>query len=309
MKLEFGGVIPPVTTPFAADGSLLYDSLVQNLHQYLSTSVSGFLLLGSNGEAPHLAESERLAVVERAAALLPPDRHLLVGVGFPTLKGSLDFLETIRDFRIDAVLVGVPSYYRNRMKDEALCRFFTGVADHSPFPVLLYNVPQFTGIELSPALIGELARHQNVIGMKESSGNLIYVERVLLETQEQNFQIILGSADILGPAMVLGIRAAVLAVACVLPELALRLMADYEEGYDIRDRQLLLSRISRLLTVQYGIAGLKYAMDLFDYDGKFCRLPLLPLNSDEKEAIESALQPLIAEDRAQHPVPQPDLAI
>ncbi len=304
MKEKFVGVMPPVTTPFAADGSLLYDALESNLHHYLETSVSGFLLLGSNGEAPHLTDSEKIEVIRRADSLVPSDRHLLVGVGSATLKGSLDFLEDIRDFRVAAVLVSVPSYYKNRMKDQALYRYFSTIADQSPFPVLLYNVPQFSGLELSPEVIGELAGHRNVAGMKESSGNLIYVQRVLLATQGHDFEIILGSADILGPALVLGIKAAILAVACALPELAVSLLADYREGKDIRQQQLRLLKVSRLLTAQYGVPGLKSAMDLVGFQGQFCRLPLLPLESAEKSAIEEAMRPLLDE----HSIPKASLA-
>ncbi len=190
------------------------------------------------------------------------------------------------------------------MKDQALYRYFSTIADQSPFPVLLYNVPQFSGLELSPEVIGELAGHRNVAGMKESSGNLIYVQRVLLATQGHDFEVILGSADILGPALVLGIKAAILAVACALPELAVSLLADYREGKDIRQQQLRLLKVSRLLTAQYGVPGLKSAMDLVGFQGQFCRLPLLPLESAETSAIEEALRPLLD----QHSIPKAGLA-
>ncbi|MEE8350011.1 MAG: dihydrodipicolinate synthase family protein [Acidobacteriota bacterium] len=291
--IRFRGVIPPVTTPFLAEGAVLYDVLEENLRKYLNTVAAGFLLLGSNGEAPHLSPSEKLEIVRRSGAIIPADRYLLVGVASQTLVETVDFLGKIRELRVDAVLVSVPAYYKDRMNEEALHRYFVEVGNRSDFPVLLYNIPQFTGIEIPPGLVGELASHHNIVGMKDSSGSVGYLERILEQTQDEDFQVILGSAGILGPALVLGIEAAILAVACVLPGLPHRLMKDYQEGADIRNRQFQLAQVSRCVTDDHGIPGLKYAMDLLGFEGGESRLPLLPLGEDQKVDVERVFGPLL----------------
>lgn len=270
---------------------MLLDSLERNLERYLQTRLSGFVLLGSNGESAHLAEEEKLQILARASALVPPDRYLMAGVGFPSLRQSLAFIEKLEAFRLDALLISVPSYYKNRMNARALYEYFSSLADRSPFPLLLYNVPQYSGLELVPEMISDLAGHANIVGMKESSGNLLYLQRVLELTRDRDFQILLGSAQILGPCLVLGVRAAIVAVACALPELPIQLMLDFEKGKDVSQEQARIYEVSMALTARLGVPGLKYAMDCLGYEGRCCRRPLLPLTPEEKSELERVLRP------------------
>ena len=293
--VRFQGVIPPITTPFSPQGEILHGVLEGNLARYLKTSATGFLVLGSNGEAPHLSPSEKLEIVRRSGAIISPDRYFLVGVAASSLVEASEFLEKIEELRIDAVLISVPSYYKDRMNEEALHRYFTEIADRSAFPVLLYNIPQFTGMAIGPEVVGKLASHHNVVGMKDSSGNIGYLERVLEQTREEDFQVILGSAGIFGPGLVLGIEAAILAIACVLPELPLQLMKDFKAGVDIGSQQFQLARVARCVTDDHGIPGLKYAMDLLGFEGGQSRLPLLPLDQGQKVDIERAFEPFLVE--------------
>jgi 4-hydroxy-2-oxoglutarate aldolase len=292
--VRFCGFIPPVTTPFSSEGTVLYEVMEGNLGEYFKAAAAGFLLLGSNGEAPHLNLSEKLEIVRRASAIIPADRYFLVGVASSKLVEASDFLDEIEGFRIDALLISVPFYYEDQMNEEALCRYFIEVASRSAFPVLLCNIPQFTGIEIPPQLVGKLAAHHNIVGMKDSSGNVGYLERVLEQTLGEDFQVILGSAGLLGPGLVLGIEAAILAVACGLPELPYRLMKDYQSRVDIGKRQLQLAQISRCVTHDHGIPGLKYAMDLLGFEGGQSRLPLLPLGPDPKVDIERVCEPFVS---------------
>ncbi|MFQ5740632.1 MAG: dihydrodipicolinate synthase family protein [Acidobacteriota bacterium] len=298
MGTSFKGIIPPVTTPFSEEGSLLFSALEGNVQNYLRTSLSGFLLLGSNGESVHLSRREKLEIVGLIAPALPSDRYLFVGLNFATEQESLSFLESLSAYRIDAVLTSVPSYYKNRMNGAALRDYFFALAEHSPFPLLLYNVPQYSGVELAPALIGEVAGHEKIVGMKDSSGSLIYLQRVLRETAGKDFQVLLGSASVLGPSLVLGIQAAILAVACALPDLPIRILEDFRKGRDIRQRQLELSEITAPLTSTYGVAGLKFAMDLAGLEGQWCRRPLLPLSRQEKSTIRQCLAPVLGDGRS-----------
>lgn len=285
----FQGIIPPVTTPFSDQGELLYDDLEANLKRYLEKPVSGFLMLGSNGESAHLSRTEKIEVVRLACRSVPADKSMFVGVSFAALRDSVSFAAELQGLPVNALLAGAPNYYKNRMTDEALGRYFRTLADESPIPLLLYNVPQYSGLALSPTLIGELAAHPRIIGMKDSSGNLSYLQAVLASVAGQDFQVLLGSAQIFGPALTLGIRAAILAVACALPELPARLQEAYLRGEDIAQLQGELYEIAVALTSSYGVAGVKKAMDLAGFRGGACRLPLLPLTDEEAREIETIL--------------------
>ena len=289
----FDGVIPPLTTPFSEDGRVLYPALEKNLELYADSRLSGVLALGSNGEAVHLTPSERIEVVRLARSCLPLDRVFLIGVSAPTLHQAKHFIDSMSDMQATAFLVGVPSYYKNRMSYKALRLYFESVAEHVPAPMLLYNIPQYSGIELQPELVADLAQHERIAGMKDSSGNLIYLQRVLEQVQGSSFQVVLGSAQLLGPATSLGIRAAILAVACALPELPIRVLL--AEGPASRRKEQLadLFQIAQTVTVGFGIPGLKFAMDLAGLRGGACRLPLLPLEEEEKEALRRVVVPLV----------------
>ena len=285
----FDGVIPPLTTPFSEEGRVLYPALEKNLEAYADSRLSGVLALGSNGEAVHLTPSEQIEVVRLARSCLPPDRVFLIGVSAPTLDQAKHFIDSMSDMQATAFLVGAPSYYKNRMSCKALRLYFESVAEHAPAPVLLYNVPQYSGIELQPELIAELAQHDRISGMKDSSGNLIYLERVLEQVQGRSFQVVLGSAQLLGPATSLGIRAAILAVACALPELPIRVLR--AEGLaSLRREQLAdLFRIAQAVTVGFGIPGLKFAMDLAGLRGGLVVSRFFPWRRKRKRPFEESL--------------------
>ncbi len=289
----FDGVIPPLTTPFSEDGGVLYAALEKNLEFYARARLSGVLALGSNGEAVHLTPSERIEVVRLARSCLPPDRVFLVGVSASTLDQAKQFIDSVSDVQTTAFLVSAPSYYKNRMSFKALRVYFERVAEHAPVPVLLYNIPQFSGIELQPELIAALAEHDRIAGMKDSSGNLIYLQRVLDQVKGRSFQVILGSAQLLGPATSLGIRAAILAVACALPEMPVRVLL--AEGPASRQRQQFadLFQVAEAVTARFGIPGLKFAMDLAGLQGGACRLPLLPLQKEEKAELRRVIVPFV----------------
>ncbi len=290
----FRGVIPPVTTPFDEHGSILFDSLQRNIEAYLRTELSGLLLLGSNGEAVHLDDEEKQQIVRRVSGQLEgTERKLVVGLNGASLRDNLTFVEQVDDLPVDALLVSVPGYYRNRMGVQAMRRFFLEIAERSPFPILLYNVPQYSGLALPPDLIAELAGHERVVGMKDSSGNLIYVEAVLEKIADRSFEVLLGSAQIWGPSLTLGIRAGILAVACAFPNLPVQVLQRVLSGEDFKAAQGELFRVAQALTSGYGVPGLKYAMDLAGLEGRYCRAPLYPLNDEEKAAVKAAVAPLL----------------
>lgn len=290
MERELHGVLAPITTPFDKTGDIDFRALTDNIVKYSATELSGLLVLGSTGEASHLEVSERLAAVRCARTAWPGEKALLVGVSFPSLRSCRSFVEKLSEFRIDGLLVSVPSYYKTRMDDRTLEKFFSQVADHSPFPVLLYNIPRFTGIELSVELVETLSDHPNIAGMKDSSGNLIYLQKVLAVTERSDFQVLSGSAETFGLAVSLGVEAGILAVACAAPEIA---QAVYEtqvaRSPEWREVQARLFRVSSLVVGKLSVPGVKYAMDVQGYAGGACREPLGPLSEDEKAAVREVL--------------------
>ncbi|HLV01720.1 MAG TPA: dihydrodipicolinate synthase family protein [Acidobacteriota bacterium] len=291
MKTSLEGIFPPVTTPFDSSGEVDYQAFRENLEKYCELELSGVLILGSTGESVHLTETERLELVRVASETVPDDKKLIVGVSNPALRQNLHFLSQIEKFRIDSVLVSVPAYYKNRMNGEALRNFFFAIAESSRFPVLLYNIPQYSGIELGAELVRTLAEHDRIVGMKDSSGNLIYLQGIQQATRDRDFEVVGGSAETMLPAWILGLRAGIFAVACVVPQLVLDIAASAtEKRSDASQKQAELFRISFLLVKSLGIAGIKYAMDLMGFRGGEPRAPLLPLSADQRNAVESVLE-------------------
>lgn len=291
MKASLEGIFPPVTTPFDSSGEVDYQAFRENLERYCELELKGILILGSTGESVHLTEKESLELVRVASDTMPEGKKLIVGVSNPALRQNLNFLSQIEKFRIDSVLVSVPAYYKNRMNSEALKKFFFAVAEASSFPVLLYNIPQYSGIELGADLVRTLAEHDRIVGMKDSSGNLIYLQGIQQATKDRDFEVVGGSAETMVPAWSLGIRAGIYAVACAVPQLVLDVAASAaEKRSDARQKQAELFRISFLLVKSLGIAGIKYAMDLMGFRGGKPRAPLLPLSADERKAVESVLE-------------------
>jgi 4-hydroxy-2-oxoglutarate aldolase len=291
MNQEFKGIIAPIATPFSEEGDLLPDALERNIGKYAKTPVTGILVGGSTGEAPHLTAAEGIQIAGTAAEAVPADMKFLVGVASPTLYESLRFVEEISGYRVDALLVSVPSYYKNRMDEAALAKYFETLADQSPFPVLLYNIPRFTGVDLSVDLVERLAAHENIRGLKDSSADLIYMQKILSATKGERFQILTGSAETLSSSLILGIRAAILAIACVIPEFVAEVMDSFEQRRaELPAQQLKLCRISWTIVRELGIQGVKYAMDLRGYEGHYCRLPLMPLTDEEKLRAQKVLE-------------------
>lgn len=293
LEKRFNGIYAPLTTPFSMEGEILFDSLSSNVRKYRDSNLSGFLVAGSTGEASHLDSEEIVEILDcviESASGLP----VMAGLNFPSVRKNLEFIRQIESKDVSALLVSTPSYYKNRMHPAALYEFFHTLAEESPVPLLLYNYPRFTGIELEIELIKSLAELPAIAGMKDSSGNLIYMQKVLSATQGMSFQLLSGNAETYGLARTLGVQAAILAICCPLPELA----ADFQVSVPSAKAsyRIMLERVQRLSTLivgRLGIPGVKYAMDLRGLMGGFCRPPLYSLNKSERTEVEELLQRLM----------------
>jgi len=284
------GTIPPLVTPFDEGGGLDLKAFEANLDSYAAEDLQGYLVLGSNGEAATLEEGEKLALV-RSARPRVAKRLLLVGTGLESTSATATFTRKVADLGADAVLVLTPHYYRSQMTPEVLERYYRAVADSSPVPVLLYSVPSFTGLIFPAPLAGRLADHPNIVGMKESSGDLALLSRILA-TVPQRFRVACGSAPVAYPAYCLGARAAVIALACCAPRPAAALYRAVKEGNHARARTLqeAVTPLATAVTSTYGIPGLKAAMTLAGRRGGYPRPPLGPVGRGIEDELRGLLE-------------------
>ncbi len=287
--MSLRGVVAPLVTPFASDGALDLPAFERNLDAYAACDLGGYLVLGSNGEAAALDEDEKLRLVRCARARVGP-RLLLVGTGLESTRATLAFTRRAADAGADAALVLTPHYYRAQMSAEALRAHFEAVADAAPVPVWLYSVPQFTGLAFPAELAAQLAAHPNVAGMKESSGDVALLARILAGVPER-FQVACGSAPVFYPALCAGAHAGILAVACCAPRAALALYDAFSRGDHARARglQRALTPLATAVGATWGVAGLKLAMDLCSLRGGDVRSPLRPPPPGARETLRALL--------------------
>jgi len=286
MSKPLEGVYVALTTPFAGDG-IAAEKLKDNVRKLNATAVAGYLVLGSTGESVSLTDAESLELVDAVLEAASPEKKVLVGTAREWTQGTIDFTASLPARGIAAVLVRPPSYFKSKMTREALRAHYLAVADASRYPVLVYNMPQNTGISLEPRLVIDLSSHPNIAGLKESGGSLAFVAEVVREVPDR-FHYLLGSGSVVYPGLEMGACGAILAVANAVPEMAAEIFRLFKAGKkdEARELQLDLIPFNKTIVEIYGIAGLKHAQDLRGYHGGPTRLPLLAV--DEKGRAEIA---------------------
>ena len=298
MRAKLQGIIPPIPTPFDDRGDVNRRALIDNVRQWMATRLAGLLVLGSNGEAALLDEAECDVMVETARAHVPPERLFLVGTGRESTRAAIDAAKRAGARGADAVLVRPPGYFKNQMTPDALLAHFRAVADASPVPVLLYNLPNVVGFSLTLPVVAALAEHPNIAGMKETSTDLERLSQ-FASVRPGDFHVLCGWAQVVYPALTSGAPGAILAVANVIPDACVALYDAVREG-DQAEALALQRRIlplAQLVTSVYGIAGLKIALDRVGFYGGPVRAPLLPAPERAIAEIRTAV------DAVQHGVP------
>ncbi len=288
----FSGVFAALTTPYAHDGSVSLADLKHNVQRYDQTGLAGYVAIGSTGESVLLTRAEMdgiLVTVKEAAK----GKKLLAGTGAEATAETIERTKRAAELGYDAALVKTPYYYKNAYKPDVLIAHYRRVADESPIPVMLYSIPQFTGIALTAAEVAALAEHPNIIGIKDSSGNVQGIAEFVAATPPK-FQVLVGSAASVYPSLAIGARGAILALACALPEKCVALFELFQQGHHEKARELqaILVRASKLIVSELSIAGVKYAMDQRGYRGGIPRLPLLPLHHEQKKRLTDLLATL-----------------
>lgn len=288
------GILPPLVTPFTDAGELDLAAFGANLESCASAGVSGLLVLGSNGEAPALEESEKLALVA-AARRRCPELPLLAGTGLESTRATIALTRKVADLGADAALVLPPFYFKARMTEEALRRHYEAVADAAPIPILLYSVPVVTGFAFSPGLVAALAAHPNLVGIKESGGDVALLGRIVAATPE-GFATVCGSAPVIYPALCVGACAGILAVACCAPRATVALYEAFVAGDHARARKLqhALTPLAAAVTASHGVPGLKAAMELAGLRGGNARAPLLPVTPAVRDELAELLRGVLA---------------
>ncbi len=294
--MNLSGVFPPVTTPFDDRGRVDTEALASNLARYEAHGAAGYLLLGSNGEAAYLDEAEKLEVLRAARRAVPSDRILIAGVGLESTAATARLAKSAGDCGADLALVITPFYFRSRMSEEALRRHFEAVAEASPIPILLYNVPKFTGLALPTSVAAALSKHPNVAGLKDSSGDLEKMREVL-EQVPRSFRVLCGSVTVFEPALAAGAVGGVLAAADVVPEPLVALYRAHVAGDAGRARELQASvtETGRRIVDAAGVPGIKAGMDVRGMRGGPPRPPLLVASHDERESIRREVARLVDE--------------
>ncbi|MEW6127012.1 MAG: dihydrodipicolinate synthase family protein [Acidobacteriota bacterium] len=289
--LQLTGIMPPLATPFDGAGNLDLASLAKNVSRYNETGLAGYLALGSNGEAVHLSSKERREVIATVKRAATAHHTILAGINEFSTRAALEAIHAAQDAGADAALVVTPYFYKGAMTQPVLANFFTSVADASPLPVLIYNVPQNTGVVIEAKTIASLTAHQNIIGLKDSSGNMMAMIETLRLVPD-DFAVFVGNGSILYPALAMGAKGAVLAVANIAPQACVDLFLAVEAGNHERARELQkrLAPVSQIVTAGLGVAGLKTALQILGYHGGLPCAPLLAVSETESHKLKSILR-------------------
>jgi len=284
--MDFSGAFAALTTPFAADDSVAIADLKKNIHRYNATALAGYAVQGSTGESVLLSRAEWDSVLVAAKEASSPQKRLLAGTGVESTAETISRSKRAAELGYHAALVKTPYYYKPMYKPDVFIAHYRRVADASPIPVLLYSVPQFTGISLEGPEVAVLAEHPNIIGIKESSGHVQRVAEMVAATPA-SFQVLTGGAGVLLPSMTVGAKGAILALASALPEKCAELYDLSRRGQleGARELQKNLLRASKLIVSELGIPGVKFVMDQRGYSGGLARLPLQPLADSAKRRV------------------------
>ena len=283
-------MVPAVTT-FTASGDLDGAAFQRNLDAHLAFGMDGILVAGSSGESALLDDADRRQLLEWARARVPTDKWLLAGIGSESTRQTIARAHDAKAAGADAVLVISPHYFLKRMTAPALLAHFRAVADASPLPVLLYNMPAYTHIVLSPAFVHEMALHENVVGMKDSAGNIPVLQQYLA-AQNASFRVLTGSGGTVVPALEAGASGAILAIALFAGPAVRRMVDTYRAGEHaaVAAMQQVLTPLATDIAGALGPAGMKAAMSLVGLHGGPPRSPLLPVEGEELAIVKARLE-------------------
>lgn len=280
------GIYAPIATPFQ-NGEIAYDKLKENMNVWLGTNLSGFVVMGSNGEFVALSlEERRKLILAVSESTMGEDKPVIAGTGCQSTQETIRLTQYAAEAGAAAALVLSPNYYKNAMTEELTKNFYWEVAEASSIPLILYNMPANSGINLTAELVVELSKHPNIIGVKDSSGNIVQIAQIINGTSS-DFAVFAGSASFLYASLMLGAQGGILALANVLPNECAQLqeLVDAGKYAEAKALQYKLLDINQAVTARWGVAGLKAAMEMQGLYGGAPRKPLLPLGEAERKEL------------------------
>jgi len=290
-KKKLSGVFTPNTTSFSNE-EVAYDKIAENIKRYNRTKLKGYMPLGSNGEFRSLTDEESIKIIDVYQKYMPPEKTLIVGVMRESAKVTIEFIKKIADKRVDFATILAPHYFVKNMTDEALIKYYTTIADQSPIPTMMYNAPKFaSGLVFSTNLVSVLSEHPNIIGMKDTSKEdiSIYVNAI---PKGANFYVLAGTINKLYAGLKVGAIGGVVSMSDYLPDMCCKLQELFELGKieEAGKMDVYTRGLSKNAAGKYGVAGVKAAMDLLGYYGGKPRIPLLPINEEEKTGLKAVLE-------------------
>jgi 4-hydroxy-2-oxoglutarate aldolase len=292
LRDRLAGVFLPVTTPFdAVTGDVAPVALRENLRRHLEAPIDGVVLFGSTGEGALLDEAEKTRLAGFARDVVPAGVPLVAGASGESSRAAVRQATALAGAGADVVLVHPPTYFGPHLSPAALRGYFEAVADGSPAPVLLYHMPKYTHVTLEAGLVAELTRHPNVVGLKDSSGDM---RRFADYTGacDARCRLFVGNGTLLYTALELGAVGGILAAAVIAPRLCAELVAAFRAGETGRAGQLQgrLSPIHKQIVAPFGGVGVKAALDLLGMEGGAPRPPLEPLTEKERRVVARVMQ-------------------
>ena len=288
--IKLQGILPPMITPFTKEGAVDYAAFEFNMKKWAASSLEGFLVLGSNSETAYLNEEEKLRLV-KIAADNANGKLLMCGTGMETARDTIELTNKAADLGAQCALILTPNYYSGAMSTPALLEFFTEVADGCKIPVLVYNVPKFTHVNVGADFIAQIAKHPNIIGMKDSTGDAAQLANFIRVTKCEDFGIFVGTASILYQALTVGACGGILALANCNPEECADVYKAVKSGDHKAavDTYMQMLPVNTAVTATFGIAGLKTACTMLGFQGGYVRSPLQNQNDVGKEGIKKIL--------------------
>jgi 4-hydroxy-2-oxoglutarate aldolase len=292
---RFAGVYTPIVTPFRDEDTVDEAGLRGNVRRWMSSTLTGIVVLGSNGEAVQLDDDEADRVVTVSRDEVPKGRPFIVGTGRESTRATIAATARAARAGADAVLVRTPAFFKNQMTADVFVRHYTAVADASPVPVLLYNVTMFTGVNLPVDAVVTLADHPNIVGMKESGSDLALISEYVTRTPD-DFTVLAGSATTYFHALCAGCDGGILALASLFPDECVQLQAlvRVQRIDEARSLQRRLRPIARTIGTAHGVPALKAALDLLGYAGGPPRPPLRPAPAQVIDTLRTQLESLHA---------------
>jgi 4-hydroxy-2-oxoglutarate aldolase len=288
----YKGVFAALTTPFNGD-AISTEKFCENIKKYNSFKLTGYVIAGSSGEASYLTDNESEKLVQTAKEAASPDKKILVGTARESTAATVTFTNRTAVIGADAALIRTPFYFKSQMTHKALKKHYMTIADKVKIPVIPYHIPQITGISISPKLVIELAAHPNILGIKDSSGNLAFLGEVIQDLPP-DFYYLLGAGSVFFQGLLMGASGGILRLADIVPAQCTEIYTLFvkKKWGEALKLQAALIPLNNAIIQTYGIPGAKYALDLLGYHGGLPRPPLLPLEENGKRDIERILRKL-----------------